>query len=120
MKKLLGLTALAAVLVLTACGGNTEETVCTMERWGDEFKITVQSEDGEIISAVMEERIDVSDWDADEIEEEIEWMAEDGLDCDYNSGILVCTETISAEDMDGETDLAEFIDAMEAMGATCN
>ena len=124
MKKLLGLIALVTAFVLVACGGGSSsvvETVCTMERWGDEFIITVQSEEGEIISAAIEERIDIADWNEDEIEREVEWLSEnEEMDCDLEGDTLVCSGIIYAEDMEGFTDLEAFIAEAEADGATCN
>jgi len=128
MKRLLALTGLAALLVLTACGGggsNGDETTCTMESpWGTDT-ITVQSEDGQITSGTSEERVDVSGWDADEIAEEIAWMTEnnDGMSCSASGNTLVCTETASASDLESmgfPLDLEEFISAMEGMGASCS
>jgi len=125
MKKLLGLTALAAVLVLAACGNDTEETVCTLELEGFTEIITVQSEDDEIVSAEMEMRLDVSDLDDDEIEgirEQITSGDED-VDCDVDGDTLVCTESLDEEGRQAfgiPVDLEEFIAEEEAAGATCN
>jgi len=125
MKKLLGLTALAAVLVLSACGSDTEETVCTFEAGEFAQSITVQSEDGEIVSAELEMRFDVSDSSDDEIEEFIELInaEEEDVDCDVDNGTLVCTETVDAAGFQREgfsLDLEEFIADKVANGATCN
>jgi hypothetical protein len=118
MKKLLGLTALVAVLVLSACGGSSsdeKETVCTAEEAGMEFILTAKSEDGEITSLENQSRMPVSELG----EEAAEMMAEqDGaeIDGDY----LVITETIDLEDLQLPTDLEEFIEQMEATGFTCS
>ena len=92
MKKLLGLTALVTILALAACS-NTTETVCTSNEMGMEVVVTVQSEDGEITSAHFEISMD---------------------------GEVIDSETIDAADMDGDTNLDDFIATMENAGATCN
>ena len=118
MKKLLALTGLAALLILTACGGNSggDETVCTFEDSIHSVRLTVESEDGQVTSVNSEERIDITDWDEEEIEEEKAWAEADGLSCSVSGSTLVCT---GSEDVDN-MELDDFVDRMESRGATCN
>lgn len=111
MKKLLGLTALAAVLVLSACDGSSDETVCRVEEMGSEVVVTIASEDGIITSRETETRIAIS-----ELGEELaEMMAEeDGVQIDGDYLVVSETESVDGEDLD------ELIEEMESMGATCN
>jgi hypothetical protein len=124
VRKLLGLTALVTLFVLGACGGNsTDETVCTADFFGSEMVATVQSEDNTITSATIVLNMDVSDWDEEEIEEEMEWMAEDDeSSCELDGETLICSIEFDKEDLEEEfsLDLAEFIEDMESEeGATC-
>ena len=123
MKKILGLTALVAVLVLAACGGNTEETVCTANIGANELILTAQSEDGEVTSVTIEEREDVSDLDSDRIDDLMEFLTEQGEDCNLDGDSIVCTEEISGEELRQSyfsLDLEEFIADMEVGDwATC-
>ena len=118
MKKLLGLTALAAVFVLAACGGgSSDEIVCTIEEeiMGVQMSMTItaQSEDGYITTGVVEGRINVSDLDSDQAELFAN-MFEGEVEGDY----FVFSET---EDATGEEmTVDEFIEEAEAEGATCN
>ena len=136
MKKLLGVVALATLLVLIACTDRadsideavctTDETICTEELDGGEMIFTVCSEGGEIITATVEVRTDVSDWDDEEIESEVVWHNESraalGAEagCDLEGDVLVCYEVVEAERMHGNTDLGAFIEIMENEGSTCN
>lgn len=116
MKKLLALTGFVALLVLTACGGNSgDETVCTMEGpFGDSASFRLVSEDGEVTGATIETSIDVSDWDAEDIAEESEFFDS----CSQSGNTLVCTEATT--EFNGE-DLDEVVEVMEAfMGASCD
>ena len=112
MKKLLGLSAFVAVLVLSACG-NSGETVCTLSDDDGELIMTVQYEDGYITTAEIEERIDISDED----EDEIEWMMEawgGTIEGDYL--VIVAEEDYTGQ----ERSIDDFIENAEDDGATCN
>jgi len=132
MKKLLGLTALAAVFVLAACGGGSgsssaDETVCSMDMMGMNMVITVQADDGDITSAELEVRLPLDsfgleagdvDLESDEITGMLSGMGFDGdvsLDGDY----LVVTESGTAAELSLDSDLDEFIAEAESMGGTC-
>jgi hypothetical protein len=117
MKKLLGLSAITALFVLTACGESSDETVCTMAvgEEGIEMTLTAQSEDGEITSIDFETRLDISELDEDFVEMMIE---EDGVELD--GGYIVSTQTVTPGELSVPTDLDEFIEELEDQGATCN
>ena len=114
MKKLIGLSALFAVLLLVACGGGTEEMVCTVsaELFGYELTITAQVEGDVVTAVVMETRQDISGED----EETIELMLEawEGSTIDGNYIILVESSD------DEEMDLDEFLEDIEILGGSCD
>ena len=121
MKKLLGLTGLTALLVLAACDGTSEiETVCTMGEAGSEMIFTVQSEGGEITSAVLETRMDMNLLGVDpEDTEEVEQLAE-AMNAEVDGDTMVTSQSFDADELEGATDLDEFIENMEAGGGTCS
>jgi len=113
MKKLLlGLSAVAALFLLSACG-STDETVCTMSMFGEEMIFIVESEDGVISSLTTEIRMDMGGLglDSDELAEFAE--AEGGV---INGDEIIITET----DSDLDENLEDFIASMELIGASCN
>ena len=113
MKKLLGLTALTAALVLSACGGGgsgSNDTVCRLEAFGEEMVFTAHVEDGTVTSITMESRIDISELDDDATAE----MAE-AMGAEVEGDELVISDTV-----DEEMSLDEFVEEMESEGATCN
>ena len=111
MKKILSLSALVALLVLTACG-STVETVCTFNMFGEEMIFIAESEDGVITSITTEMRIDISGLDLDS--DALEAMAED------EGGVIQGDEIVVTEtETDLEEDLDDFISGMELIGATC-
>ena len=130
MKKLLGLTTLVAALLLVACGGNgggssaAEETTCTFETFADTTTFTVRSEDDTIISATMEMHVDVSDWEDEEIEHEIDWltMTDENISCDVNNNTLICSGDFDEAELTYAQiplSLQEFLSEMEVSGAIC-
>ena len=117
MKKILGLSALLAVLVLGACG-SSEEIVCVVPAdifgvIGEEVTITAQVEGDVITSVVMESRRDISD--LDEAEAAAQAEARNGT---IEGNYLVITEESDGEDL--EIDLEEFLDDVEAFGGSCD
>lgn len=110
MGKLLGLGALLAVLLLSACGSSVE-TVCTLNTFGEELVFTAKSDDGIITSLTTEVRIDVSGFD-NELIEAIEEEEGGVLDGNY----VVSSET----DTNVSENLENFISGMELIGATCD
>jgi len=132
MKKLLGLTALAGLLVLAACGGNggSDETVCTGEIDGMNMIATAQSEDGDITLVEAEMRVPLGifgleaadiDLDSDEIDAVLNAMGFDGdADVDVDGDDLIVTVSGTPEALDFASTVDEFIAAAEADGATCN
>ena len=112
MKKLLGLIAFAALLLLSACGGSGE-TVCTLSYGERELITTVQTEDGYIITAELEERIDISDADDDEVERMLE---NEGGTIEGDYIVIIVTRDYTGENLSVD----EFIANAENGGATCN
>ena len=130
MKKLLGLVALATILVLAACGGSsTDETaVCTVDMMGLRMTITAQSEDGDITSIEVAMRLplidfelDASDVDleSDEMQAMLRNMGFEG-DVDIDGDYLVVTDSGTAAELGFASTIDEFIEEAEAGGATCN
>ena len=114
MKKLLGLSALVAVLVLSACG-STEETVCTIRMLGEEMTFIAESDDGTITSVTSEMRIDISGLFEDQIADLVE--AEGGV---VDGNYIVVSETLTAAEAGMGTELDEFIAGVEFIGGTCD
>lgn len=94
-----------------------DETVCRLEI--DSFgsvSITLQSEDGIVTAATAEERMDVSGWNSDEIEREIEFAEGGGMTCQQVGEMLICSEVVP--DFNNE-ELAEIVEMMGIFGAIC-
>jgi len=135
MKKLLGLVALATILVLAACGGSsTDETVCTVDMPEMSMTITAQSEDGDITSMevvmrlpLIDFELDASDVDleSDEMQAMLRNMNLEG-DFDIDGDYLVVTNSGTAAELgfgstiDEEFTIDEFIEGAEGAGAICN
>ena len=128
MKKISGLTTLAIVFLLTACGGNSE-TVCTIEEnfFGGLMVATFESDDNEITSATMEFRIDISDMSDEEIQEQINLETRHDEDVEYeiDGDTLIFSQTIGGADLEAaglglSRNLDEMIAQMEGNGATCD
>ncbi|MCL2560004.1 MAG: hypothetical protein FWE07_05900 [Turicibacter sp.] len=124
MKKLLGLTALVAVLVLAACGGgSSNDVVCTgeIDFWGVEMQMTATPAiDGDYVTSVeMEMRMDLSTLgiDVSELDDEDIAALEEDMDGVIDGDYIVVTdsETLPA----GET-LEDFIADMEMLDLTCD
>jgi len=108
MKKLLGLSALAAVFVLSACGGSSsDDTVCELDMMGLDAVFTATVEDDQVTHVAL--KIDVSDLDEEEAEIMEQMIPGVSLEGDY----LV-------HDEDEDMALEDFIEEMEDMGATCD
>jgi len=126
MKKILGLTSLAVVFLLVACGGNNE-TVCINEDnfFGGELIARFESSDNEITSATMELRLDISGMSDEEIQDEIDRETSDGgVDYEIDGDTLIFSQTIEGGDeLDAlriSRNLEEMIADMEDSGATCD
>lgn len=127
MKKMFGLTSLAVVFLLVACGGSNE-TVCTVENnfFGGSMTAIFESSDNEITAATMELRIDISDMSDEEIQGEIDRETRDNDDLDYeiiDGDILFFSQTLVGDEIDAariSRDLEEMIIEMENNGATCD
>jgi len=129
MKKLLGLTGLAALFVLAACGGSdTVTTSCEVDAMGMEMTMTAESEDGEITSIEAEVRMPLAmlgveaadvDLESDELADMLAGMGFDG-DVDLDGDYLVVTDSGTAEELGESADLDEFIAGAEALGGTCS
>jgi len=126
MKKILGLTSLAVVFLLTACGVDGE-TVCTMEEifFGGSMLARIESDDNEITSATMELRIDISDMSDEEIQDQIdsEMRHSDDVDYEIDGDTLIFSQTIGGADLASEglsRNLSEMVAEMEGNGATCD
>lgn len=125
MKKILGLTSLAVVFLLVACGGNNE-TVCINEDnfFGGELIARFESSDNEITSATMELRLDISGMSDEEIQDEIDRETSDGgVDYEIDGDTLIFSQTIEGDGLDAERisrNLEEMIALMEDSGATCD
>lgn len=125
MKRLLILTGFTALFILTACGNNSETTICTLEDSWATSTITVQSEGDQITSAILEEVIIVGHWSEEDIQYEIDWIVQhnDGVSCELDGDELTCRTTVDAqrlEDFGYSADLESLIDEVEADGGTCN
>lgn len=114
MKKLLGLSALAAVLVLTACGGSDDTATCTISEDGFSATATATADGDYVTSIEAEIRFYVGDMDEDLREGFAEaWEGE--LDGDY-----VVIEEIEDDFEEGDLTLEDFIAEAEEDGATCS
>jgi len=114
MKKLLGLSVLVVVLVLSACG-SSDETVCTIRMLGEEMTFIAESEDGVITAITTEIRIDISGLFEDEIADIVE--AEGGV-VEGNYIVVSETETPSSIGMSAEIDA--FRAGIELIGGSCD
>jgi|GEM_PF-2460501 len=125
MKKLLGLTVLAMVLALTACGngdsgnaGGSAETACVMDLGIlGTIAVVAQSEDDEITSIVIQMRTDVSELDEEIVESLLAEEETAERDGDY---LVVTSGEGTPEELGFPTSLEEFIAEAERDGATCN
>lgn len=135
MKKLLGLTALSAVLVLSACGGDSnstaaDATVCTASvPGGQETTVTATEADGSVSSVVMEMSQDVSGMTEEEIEATLEIMRgtdgdglPEGMSVEHEGDSIVTTWQMSVDDfVQGDDRTMEtFVTEMENSNFTCS
>lgn len=120
LKKLLRLTALAAVLVLSACDGSSGEAVCTGQI-DDLFGMGLQAEmttipqvEGNYITAIeFNAIVDVSDIERDKAEELAE-LFDGTIEGDY----IIVSQTYELEEEE-EYSVEEYIDEMESDLYTC-
>ena len=111
-KKFLVIIGFACVMLLAACSGSVETTVCELGL--DYDTATIRSEDGRVLSVELTVEEDVSEWieDGDEdrfLEEELEdlerlyaTLSENGItiEVDLNNGILTTTVTMDYTEID--------------------
>ena len=126
MKKLSVLPLLAVIFLLVACN-NTDVTVCRSEYNGRGVTTTLESNGNEIVLATTVLKIDISGWDDEEIQSEIEWNTnhEDEVVYEIDGDTLILTQIIDGEEL-GELVGAEMsqglngmVTLMEDNGATC-
>jgi len=114
MKKLLGLSALMTVLVLSACG-SSDKTVCTSRIFGERVALVAQSNDGVITSITTELRRNISDLR----EDQIAYLEAEGGTVEGNY-IIIVNETGTPSEMGMSADLDTFIASIELVGGTCD
>lgn len=132
MKKLLGLTALAALLVLAACGGDSggdsdESTTCTLEEMGMEMEITAHAEDGNVTTIDVDARLALSDLGltADDLEGDLLNDMSGLLGVDGNASVdgdylVITASDLTPEEFGTSSTLEEFVADAEEMGGTCS
>lgn len=119
MKKLMSLTALAAVLVLAACDRSSGETICTGQI-DDLFGMGLQAEmtttpqvEGNYITAIeFNASVDVSGIESDKAEELAE-LFDGTIEGDY----IIVSQTYELEEEEYSVD--EYIEEMESDLYTC-
>lgn len=118
MKKFLGFTALAAVFVLTSCGGSNAEIVCTgIESFvGVEMEavtvLTAQVDGNYVTAADIVMRIDTSEIDSDHAE-----LIADQWDSEIEGDYIVVSD--SEEIGEEFISVEQFRQQMEVDGFTC-
>jgi len=129
MKKLL-IAIVIPMFLLVACSQSTQNSkgaaqhVCTIVEMGTELTMTINSEDGEVTTAVTESREHVgelSDEDLEMFDAIFGGLEEEGLVFELDGEYLITKIIVDFSDESIDpVSIDEYIEVMEEMGAICS